>query len=131
MSACLTVSSVVHIFLADFSKCGTVPDRMYLINLGFILTLILQITSALVYQLFSMAIKRPKVGVSSELSESLSFRSFFVYYSIFLILKMINPSMHPVYWLIPSGSYSCGGVLCIFECTQHTGAYPGFNTGGF
>ena len=94
--------------IADFSKGGTVPDRMYLINLGFILTLILHITSALVYQLLSMAIKRSKAGVCSDLSESLSFRSCFVYYSIFLILKMINPSTHPVHWLIISGSYNCG-----------------------
>ena len=114
---------MVYAFLADFSKRGTVPDRMYLINLGFVLTLILQITSALVYQLLSMAIKRPKAGVSSVLSESLSFTTYFVYYSIFLILKMINPSMHPVHWLTLSGSYSCGGVLCMFECTQHTYMY--------
>ena len=101
--------SVVCAFLTDFSKGGTIPDGMYLINLGFVLTLILQITSALVYQLIlSMAIKRSKAGVSSNkiLSESLSFRTCFVYYSIFLILKMINPSMHPVHWLIISGSYT-------------------------
>ena len=121
---CLYVLQSVqwYLFLADFSKRGTVPDRMYLINLGFILTLILQITSALVYQFLSMAIKRSKAGVSSDLSESLSFRT---YYSIFLILKMINPSMHPVHWLILSGSSSCGGVLCMFECvyTQRTYMY--------
>ena len=90
--------------LADFSKGGTIPDRMYLVNLGFVLTLILQITSALVYQLLSMAIRRSKAGVGGDLSESLSFRTCLVYYSIFLILKMINPSMHPVHWLIISGS---------------------------
>ena len=114
-----TVSSVVYKFLADFSKHkhGTVPDRMYLINLGFILTLILQITSALVYQLLSMAIRRSKAGVGGDLSESLSFRTCFVYYSIFLILKMINPSMHPVHWLILSGSSSCG------ECSACLNVY--------
>ena len=114
---CLTVSSVVCTFLADFSKGGTVPNRIYLINLGFILTLILQITSALVYQLLSMAIKRSKSGVGGDILESLSFRTCFVYYSIFLILKMINPSMHPVHWLIISGSYSCG------ECSANLNVY--------
>ena len=111
MSACLTVSSesVVYAFLVDFFKSGTVPDRMYLINLGFVLTVIFQITSALVYQLFSMAIKRSKAGVRGDLSESLSFRIYFIYYSIFLILKMINSSMHPVHWLILSGSYIAVG----------------------
>jgi hypothetical protein len=79
---------------------------MYLINLGLVLTLILQSTSALVYQLLSMAIRKSRTGVGGGLSESLSFRTCFVYYSIFLILKMINPSMHPVLWLIISGSYS-------------------------
>jgi hypothetical protein len=78
---------------------------MYLINLGLVLTLILQITSALVYQLLSMAIRRSRTGVSGHLSESLSFRTCFVYYLNFLILKMINPSMDPEYWLILSGIY--------------------------
>ena len=99
-----------HAFLADFSKGGTVPERM---NLGLVLTLILQITSVLVYQLLSMAIKRSKSGVGGDLSESLSFRTCFIYYSIFLILKMINP-MHPVHWLIISGSY-----VVVFVCVQH------------
>ena len=115
MSACLTVSncSVMCAFLTDFSKGGTIPDEMYLINLGFVLTLILQITSALVYQLLSIAIKRSKSGVGGDLSESLSFRTCLVYYSIFLILKMINPSMHPVHWLILSGSYRSARILII------------------
>ena len=110
---------MVHAFPADFFKGGTVPDRMYLINLGFVLTVILQITSALVYQLLSMAIRRSisKTGFDNELSESLSFRTCFVYYSIFLILKMINPSMHPVHWLIISGNYSCG------ECSAYLYVY--------
>ena len=107
MSACLTVSSVVYAFLADFFKGGTVPNRMYLVNLGFVLTVILQITSALVYQLLSMAIKRSKTGVGGDLSESLSFRTSIAYYSIFLILKINNPLMQPVHWLIISGSYTC------------------------
>ena len=97
-----SVQCMAHAFLADFSKGGTVPERM---NLGLVLTLILQITSALVYQLLSMAIKRSKSGVGGDLSESLSFRTCFVYYSIFLILKMINTSMQPIHWLIISGSY--------------------------
>ena len=91
---------------------------MYLVNLGFVLTLILQITSALVYQLLFMAIKRSKAGVSGDLSESLSFRTCFVYYSIFLILKMINPLMCPVHWLIISGSYSCAE-----ECSAYSNVY--------
>ena len=110
---CLTVGSVHGScinFLADFSKGGTVPERM---NLGLVLTLILQITSALVYQLLSMAIRRSKSGVGGDLSESLSFRTCFVYCSIFLMLKMINPSMHPVHWLIISGSYRECSVLSV------------------
>ena len=109
--------SVVCAFLADFFKGGTVPDRIYLINLGLVLTVILQITSALVYQLLSMAIKRSKTGVGGHLSESLSFKTCIAYYSIFLILKMINPSMHPVHWLIISGSYRQCSI--IIECVQH------------
>ena len=108
----------MHAFPADFFKGGTVPDRMYLINLGFVLTVILQITSALVYQLLSMAIKRSKADVSGDLSESLSFGTCLVYYSIFLILKVINPSMHPVHWLIISGSYRSAPHIN-FECMQH------------
>ena len=95
---------MVSAFLADFFKGGTIPDRMYLINLGLVLTLILQITSVLVYQLLSMAIRRSKAGINDDLSESLSFRTCFIYYSIFLILKMINSSIHPDHWLILSGS---------------------------
>ena len=104
---------MAHAFLADFAKGGTVPERM---NLGLVLTLILQITSTLVYQLLSIAIKRSKSGVGGDLSESISFRTCFIYNSIFMTLKMINP-MHPVHWLIISGSY----ILCIvlFECVQH------------
>ena len=102
-------------FLADFSKDGTIPDRMYLVNLGFVLTLILQTTSALVYQLLSMAIRRSRAGISGDLSESLSFKTCFVYYSIFLILKIIIPLMCPVHWLIISGSYN---TECS-ECNIH------------
>ena len=101
LSAFQLVECMAHAFLADVSK----GDRMYLINLGFVLTPILQITSTLVYQLLSMAIRRSKAGVGGDLSESLSFRTCFVYYSIFLMLKIINPSMHPVHRLIISGSY--------------------------
>ena len=109
---------MAHAFLADFAKGGTVHERM---NLGLVLTLILQITSTLVYQLFSMAIKRSKSGVGGDLSDSLSFRTYFVYYLIFLILKVINPSMHPVRWLIISGSYrECSVyIIVLFECMQH------------
>ena len=101
----LAIFSGSYTFPADFSKGGTIPDRMYLVNLGFILTLILQITSGLVYQLLSMAIRRSKAGVGGDLSESLSFKTCFAYYSIFLILKMIdiNPSMYPVHWMSISG----------------------------
>ena len=96
--------SVVHAFLADFSKgAGSLPDRTYLINLAFIFILVIQITSAVVYQLLSMATRSSKRGVSGNLTESLSFKTCFVYYSIFLILKMINPSMYPVHWSILSG----------------------------
>ena len=113
-----TLHSVAHLFLADFSKGGTIPDRMYLINLGFVLTLILQVTSALVYQLLSMAIRRSKAGVGGDLSESLSFKTCFVYYSIFLILKVINSSMHPVHcWLIISGSFIWSEVNATYIAT--------------
>ena len=95
----LQLFSIVHAFLADFSKGGFLPDRTYLINLGFIFILVIQITSAVVYQLLSMATGRSKRGVGGNITESLSFKACFVYYSIFLILKMINPSMYPVHWL--------------------------------
>ena len=96
--------SVVHAFLADWSKGGgSLPDRTYLINLGFIFILVIQITSAVVYQLLSMATRSSKRGVGGNLTESLSFKTCFVYYSIFLILKMINPSMYPVHWSILLG----------------------------
>ena len=98
----LSVNSVARAFLADLSQGGTLPDRMYLINLGLILTLVLQITSAVVYQLLSMATRRSK-SFSSDLTESFSFGTCFAYYSIFLILKMINPSMYPVHWMVLLG----------------------------
>ena len=109
------LKSVAHAFLADLFKGGSLPDRMYLINLGLILTLVLQIISALVYQLLSMATTSSK-HFSSGLSESLSFRTYFVYYSIFLILKMVNPSMYPVHWLILSGR-ECSA--CMFSVCMH------------
>jgi hypothetical protein len=97
---------------------------MYLINLGFILTLILQITSALIYQLLSMAIRRSRTGVGGGLSESLSFRTCFVYYSIFLILKMINLPMDPEYWLILSGILSRSALHADFSvCNIHLYQY--------
>ena len=89
-------------FLADLSKGGTLPDRTYLINLGLILTLVIQITSAVIYQLLSMATRRSK-SFSSDLTDSFSFGTCFVYYSIFLILKMINPSLYPIHWLVLLG----------------------------
>ena len=101
--ACGAVSLEVTVkFLAGLLKGGTLPERIYLVNLGLILTLVLQITFALVYQLFSMATRSSR-SFSGDLTDSLSFRTCFVYYSIFLILKMINPSMYPVHWLILSG----------------------------
>ena len=102
-NVCLKVSSVAHAFHADLFKGGSLPDRMYMINLGLILTLVLQIISAVVYQLLSMATRSSKSGVGRDLMESLSFKTCFVYYSIFLILKMVNPLMYPVHWLGLSG----------------------------
>ena len=100
------VSSVVHALPVDFFRGGYVPDRMHLINVGLVVTLILQITSAVIYQLLSVATRCSKSGVGGDLTESLSFGTCFVYYSIFLILKMVNPSMFPVHWLILLGQYS-------------------------
>ena len=87
--------------ITGWFKGATLPDKMYLINLGLTLTLVIQIISALVYQLLSMAIRCSK-SFSSDLTESLSFSTCFVYYSIFFILKMINP-LFPIHWLILIG----------------------------
>ena len=107
---------MVRAFLADLSKGGFLPDRTYLINLGFIFTLVIQITSAVIYQLLSMASRKSKSGVSGDLTESLSFKTCFVYYSIFLILKMVNPSMYPVHWLTLLGR-ECSVYMHASVCT--------------
>ena len=95
--------SVAHAFLADWSKGGSLPDKTYLINVGLIFTLVIQITFAVIYQLLSMGTRRSKSGVGCDLTESLSFKTCFVYYSFFLILRMINPLMYPVHWVTLSG----------------------------
>ena len=94
---------------------GTVPDRTYLINLGLILTMVLQILSALVYQLLSMATRSSKDFIGG-LIESLSFGTCFLYYSIFLILKMVNPSMFPVHWLTLLGRVGVPCSICMHVC---------------
>ena len=116
--------SVVHAFLADFSKgASSLPDRTYLINLAFIFILVIQITSAVIYQLLSMATRSSKRGVGGNLTESLSFKTCFVYYSIFLILKMINPSMYPVHWSTLLGRES-HAALCVHVCVcMHVCSY--------
>ena len=91
--------------MVNGSTC-TLPDRTYLINIGLIVTLVIQITSAVVYQFLSMTTKSAKRGVGGALTESLSFGTCLVYYSIFLILKLINPSTYPVHWVILTGIQS-------------------------
>ena len=103
---------MAYAFLVGFFKGGTLPEKSYLINLGLILTVVLQITSALVYQLLSMATSNSK-NFSGDLTDSLSFKTCFVYYSIFLILKMINPMMYPIHWLILIGKECC---VCVCVC---------------
>ena len=99
---------LAHVHLAGFFEDNTLPDRTYLISLGLILTMVVQITSALIYQMLSMAINCSK----GDLTESLSLGTCFVYYSIFLILKMVGPSMYPVHWMILSGRV---GVLNVHD----------------
>ena len=97
-----TFKILVYVFLTDLFKGSTLPNRTYLINVGLTLILILQITFALVYQLLSLATRNSK-SFSGDLTESLSFKPCLAYYSIFLILKIINPLMFPVHWQMLSG----------------------------
>ena len=103
-----TLPNRTHLINIDSSEMVngitcTLPDRAYLINIGLIVTLVIQITSAVVYQLLSMTTRSAKRGVGGAVTESLSFGTCLVYYSIFLILKLINPSTYPVHWVILTG----------------------------
>ena len=74
-----------------------------MINVGLFLTLVLQLTAALVYQWISTA-----AGTSQKLSggliiESLCFSTYSFYYLLFLLLKISGPSFYPVHWLTLTG----------------------------
>ena len=88
-----------------FFDGGKVPPRNYLINFGLVLTLIFQITAAVVYQSLSTMFGSSQ-SFCIDLTRSLCFSTYFCYYSIFLTLKIItSPSLFPVHWLTISGTH--------------------------
>lgn len=91
-----------HLMSTGFFDSGKLPQRNYLINFSLLLTLVLQITTAVIYQSLSTSISNSqKLGV--DLTQSLSLNVYFWYYFVFIVLKMTSPLLCPIHWLAISG----------------------------
>ena len=97
---------ILSLFTGFLKADGSLPSKDCLLNVGLFITLVLQLTAALVYQWISIS-----AGTSQNLSgglifESLCFSTYSFYYLLFLLLKISGLSLYPVHWLTLIGIYS-------------------------
>ena len=109
IAECLTL----HIILADLLPGGTLSLILYLLNSGYLLFVALRNCAPLLYQLFTIILKRSLREFCYNLIPSLCFSAHFIHRLLFLIC----PLMHPVRWLILFGkkirSQFCASIIMI------------------